>query len=309
MYNQIPFNYNYINVLNSLGDPSTVHVKNTGLSQFFKKYLMERAMSVYQWKLPKEINPYYFKWVLFTYGFICLFRDSKYGILAQQCSFEGYNIYYYPKYALITNPAFKDRTVKREIDKDCILLNLKGDFTGVYDIVSFYSDQLAILYESFGVNALQAKNTDIYGAANKKTAEELKKAFDLVLSGNPTVITSNELFNEQGEIMMQQFKTVKDYFGTEILDNITEILHNFDAEIGIPTANTKKKERLVTDEVNSQKYEAMSRSEMWLEDLQNECKKAKKLLHIDIDVNFRYNVFDELAKVNEKGGEDNVTEL
>ena len=306
--NGLPFFYDHRNVANSLVDPSSIHCSSTGLAMFFKKYLMERAMSVYQWKLPKEFNPYYFKWVLFTCGFIGLFNDPKFGSVAQWCNFEDYNIYYYPKYALFTNPAFGTKVVKKEIDKDCVLLNLKGDFTGVYDIVSFYADQLAVLYESFGLNALQAKNTDIFGADDKKIAEEMKKVVDLVISGKPAVFTTNKLFREDGSLAVAQFKQAKDFFGNELLSSIDQVIKNFDAEIGIPTANTKKKERLISDEVNSQKYEAMSRSEMWLEDLQNECKKAKELLNIDIDVSFRYNVFDELANVNE-GGDGNVAEL
>ena len=297
--NRPPIYYDHMNLYNGLFAPSTTHTSNTQLERFFEKYLLERAMSVYDWTLPESYNRYYFKYVLWTFGFIALFNDKKYGQVCQQCTLKGYDLYYYPREVIITNPAFTEAKTLR-VDEDAILLNLKGDFTGIMDIVQFYASQLAILYESFSVNAMQAKNTDIYGTNDKKTAEELKKATDLVLSGKPCVFVSKDLFNEDGSLTMQQFKQVKDYFGTELLDNIRCILNNFDAEVGIPTA-PEKKERLISNEVNSKSYEAMTRSEMWLEDLKKECEKARKLLGIDIDVNFRYNVFDELADSNESG--------
>lgn len=301
MYNlmQPPFYYDHMNLYNTNFAPSTIHANDTQLAKFFEKYLLERAMSVYEWDLPDSYNRYYFKYVLFTFGFIALFNDAKYGQVCQQCTLKGYDLYYYPREVIITNPAWENAKELR-IDKDCILLNLKGDFTGVLDLVQFYADQLAVLYESFGVNAMQAKNTDIYGCADKKSAEELKKTTDLVLSGKPAVFVSKDLFGEDGTLLVQQFKQAKDFFGDTLLDCVRVILNNFDAEIGIPTA-PEKKERLISNEVNSKSYEAMTRSEMWLEDLKKECEKARKLLGINIDVNFRYNVFDELADSNESG--------
>ena len=293
---QPPFFYDHINLYNSLSSPSDIHAYNTSLHTFFARYLFQRAMSVYEWKLPKEYNIHYFQWVLWTFGFICLFNDKDYGQLCQQCTLEGYDIYYYPRNAIVTNPAFK-KEKKLRIDKDCVVLNLMGNFTGICDLVNFYADMLAVLYESFGVNAIQAKNTDIYGCADKKTAEEMKKVTDLVMSGKPAVFTSKELFNDDGTLTAQQFKNSTEYFGSELLDNIERILKNFDTEIGIPTAPSKK-ERLISREISSSSYESQTRAEMWLENLKRECEKARALLGIDIDVNFRYNVFDELADTN-----------
>ena len=48
-----PYYYDYINKQNSTVKPSTVHIHNTGLSMFFKRYLLQRAISVFKWKLPE----------------------------------------------------------------------------------------------------------------------------------------------------------------------------------------------------------------------------------------------------------------
>lgn len=294
-HNGLPFFYDHINLANCISEPSEIHAHNTGLKRYFYKYLIQRAMSVYQFTLPEKWNTRYFLWVLFTCGYIGILDTEEFGTICQWGTFQGYDIYYYPKRMIFTNPAFK-KTEERTIDKDCVLLNLK-DMTGFSDICSFYADMLAVLFESFGINAIQAKNTDIYGASDKKTAEELKKTTDLIMSGKPAVFVSDKLFNDDGSLNCVQFKEPKDYFGTELLDNAREIISMFDHEIGIPTAPDKK-ERLISKEVSSQSYEATSRSEMWLENLKKDCEKARKMFNIELDVDFRYNVFDELADNN-----------
>lgn len=303
-----PFFYDHINMQNWVEAPSTIHATNTGLSLFFQKYLYQRAMSVYEWKLPEEINPYYFAWVLFTYGYIGVFNLPEFGAVAQWGALRGYDLYYFPKKMLFNNPAFSKyypQGVEKTIDEDVVLFNLTGTFTGIGDIVRFYSDMLSVTWEACGVNMLQCRTTNIFGAQDAKMGEEFKKIIDQVISGEPAVVTNKDLFTEDGKLLVAQFNTAPDFVAPELLNSVDEVLKKFDAEIGIPTANTKKKERLITGEVNSQKYEAMSRSEMWLENMQKSCKKCKDLLGIDISVDFRYNVFDELAESNMKGSEDN----
>ena len=46
--------YEFINSYNSTVSPSTVHIKNTGLARFFKRYLLQEAISVFDWKLPEK---------------------------------------------------------------------------------------------------------------------------------------------------------------------------------------------------------------------------------------------------------------
>ena len=59
-----PYNYEFINTYNSTMSPSTVHVKNTGLARFFKRYLLQEAFSVFEWKMPENFDKNYFLYVL-----------------------------------------------------------------------------------------------------------------------------------------------------------------------------------------------------------------------------------------------------
>ena len=49
----IPVDYKEKNQYNSSFSPSTVHCRDTNLQRFFRKYLLQKAMSVFKWKIPK----------------------------------------------------------------------------------------------------------------------------------------------------------------------------------------------------------------------------------------------------------------
>lgn len=295
----LPFSYDFINRNWGLQSPSTVHCKNTALSYMFQRYLFQRAMSVFKWTLPKEINPYYFNYVFFTFGYIGLFKHDKYGAVALYGTFDDYDLYYYPKYMTFTSPAF-EIDEKREIGKTCILFNLQGNFSGFYDLVSFYADAISLLFEDAGVSMVNTKLSKVFVASNKNASESFKAMFDKLNQGDPAVFIDRNLMDDEGNPRWLTFDNdvSKNYIIDKLLIDVEKLLKLFDQEIGINSVNTEKKERLIEAEAVSNEDEATSRVEMWLENLQNECKKAKELLGIDIWVELR----------NKKKGEEKVNE-
>lgn len=61
----------------------------------------------------------------------------------------------------------------------------------------------------------------------------------------------------------------------------------FATDIGIPNANTDKKERMIVDEVNSNNFETQSRCDMWLMSMQKEFEKANKMFGLNLSVDWR----------------------
>ena len=79
----VPETYDYINMYNASFSPSTVHVKNVALQRFFRRYLFQKAISVFEWKLPKTWNRDYFLYVLYAWGYIGVVETNKYGVICQ----------------------------------------------------------------------------------------------------------------------------------------------------------------------------------------------------------------------------------
>lgn len=285
-----PFDYQTLNYYNASRSPSTVHVKNTRLRRYFRKYLFQKAISVFKWQLPEEWDKDYFLYTLFGLGYIAVVDTDQYGVICQGGALGGYNLYYRPSYIIITNPLIKE-TITANLDTDCALIKLQPDYGSIMDLVGYYADQLAIAAESLGINMLNVKSGTVFGAESKAKAESYKKMYDTLSDGDPAVVIDKKLLDDQGKPTWFPFtQHIKEsYVVTDILSDMRKIESMFDTDIGIPNANTDKRERLITDEVNANNVETATRCELWLETLRKGIDKANSKYGIDISVDWRVN--------------------
>lgn len=287
-----PYTYDFINKYNGNFNPSTVHVKNTALAGYFRRYYLQKVISVFDWTFPEEWSVIsadnYFLYVLYCWGFIGIIETDKYGIIPQQCTLSGYNIVYQPARLMIDNPLI-NRTMEPRINIEAALIQLQPDYLGILDIVDHYAQQKALLSEALAVNAVNSKLSFVFGANNKAQAESLKELYDKIMGGDPAVFIDSKLFDNAGNLQMTFInKDVKgSYIITDLLNDIKMLDDMFNTEIGIPNANHDKKERLLVDEVNANNFETKSKAQIWLETLKRGCKTARDLFGISLDVDWR----------------------
>ena len=284
----VPAVYDTKNLYNANFSPSTVHCKNTRLQRCFRRYLMQKAISVFKWNLPEEWDEDYFYYTLYGMGYIAVIDTDKYGTICQGGALGGYNLYYRPSYIIITNPLIQN-TITAKINIDCALIKLQPDYQSIMDIVGYYADLLAICAEALGVNILNVKSGTIFGADSKAKAESYKKLYDEVASGEPAVVIDKKLLDDTGKPAWFPFtQDVKQsYVATDIISDMRKIESMFDTEIGIPNANTDKRERLITDEVNANNIETATRCELWLEELKKGINKANEMFGLKLGVDWR----------------------
>ena len=284
-----PFYYDYINAANSLISPSTVHCRNTGLQRYFARYLIQKAIAVYKWKMPETWAENYFLYSLYCWGHVAVVNTDKFGVIVQACALKGYDVYYQPTHALITNPLLTG-ILEPRIGTQCAVLKLQPDYGGIMDKVNFYADMMALCAETIGTNILNSKLSYIFAASSKTDAESFKKMFDKVASGEPAAFIGKDLFNEDGSPNWMQFN--QDLKNTYVADEIMIDLRKWDQEfcrdLGINNANTEKKERMIVDEVASNNEETLLWSDITLEQLKKDCKVARDLFGIELDVDYRF---------------------
>ena len=300
----VPFDYQTLNYYNASRSPSTVHVKNTRLRKFFRKYLFQKAISVFKWTLPDEWDKDYFLYTLYGMGYIAVIDTDKFGVICQGGALGGYNLYYRPSYIIITNPLIPgtiiadiDRRTSSEADKaftatskaECALIKLQPDYSSIMDLVGYYADQMALAAESLGINLLNVKSGTVFGAENKAKAESYKKMYDTLSDGDPAVVIDKQLLDDQGKPTWFPFtQHIKEsYVVTDILSDMRKIEAMFCTEVGIPNANIDKRERLITDEVNANNVETSSRCEMWLEEIRKGLTKANEKFKLNLAVDWR----------------------
>ena len=289
MINGAPYYYNYINAETSQVTPSTVHVKDSGLCRYFTKYLLQKAMSVFEWDLPETWNKDYFLYVLYCWGYVAVINTDKFGVIPQGCGLKGYDVFYAPTHAVIANPLLSG-ILEPRIGTQCELLKLQPDFSGILDLVGHYAEQMALASQSVSVNLLNSKLSYVFTAKTKALAESLKKMYDQIASGEPAVVIDSRLKNAaDGEETWKSFEqnVGGNYIVTNLLADLRKIEAMFDTEIGIPNANTDKRERLIQDEVNANNIETYSKCAMWLENLQDACTRVNDMFGLSIAVRWR----------------------
>lgn len=284
----IPAAYDYINAQNAIVTPSTVHVQDTGLARFFKRYLLQKAISVFKWKMPETWASNYFLYCLYCWGFVSVINTNKYGVIPQSCGLRGYDVMYQPTNAIITNPLLNG-ILEPRIGKECTVIRLQPDYGGIYDIVSFYGDMMALCARSAGVNLLNSQLSYVFTSDNKTAAESFKKLYDNIASGEPATVIDTKLVNSDGSMAWQLFEqnVGQNYIAGQILDDMRKWEMKFDTDIGIPNANTEKKERMIVDEVNSNNIEVKSKCDLWLDELKKTCKATEKMFGIKLSVDWR----------------------
>lgn len=284
----LPFYYDYKNARNSTINPSTVHVRDTGLQRYFARYLLQKTISVFKWDMPKTWSKNYLLYTLYCWGYVAVINTDKFGVIPQQCTLGGFDVFYQPKFATVANPLLRG-ILNPIIGKQCELLRLQPDYGGVMDIVNFYADMLALSAETASTNLLNSKLAYVFASNGKAGAESFKKLYDQIASGEPAAYIDKNLYRDDGTPSWNFFnQNLKEtYIAGDILNDMRLWEMKFDNEIGIPTTNTTKKERLITDEANSAIEESRTKAQLWLDELQESCRKINNMFGIRLWVDWR----------------------
>ena len=299
-----PIWYDYQNAHISQVKPGVVKVRDNATFGYFVRYLLQKTISVFKWTMPETWAKNYFLYCLYGYGFLAILNTDRFGVIPQRCGLRGYNVMYQPTNAIITNPLLTG-ILEPEIDTDCVLMRLQPDYGGVLDLVNYYAEQMTLCSEAISMNLVNSKLAYVFTAQNKASAESFKAIYDQIMSGVPAVVQDKKLLGDDGKPTWQAFaQNVREtYITSDILSDMRKLEAMFDTAVGLPNANTDKKERLVTDEVNSNNVETYSRCAMWLEELQECCRKARDMFNIDLTVDWRVNPLQDPAP---EGGAENA---
>lgn len=283
MYNA-PFTFDAININTGQTPQAFLRIHNTGVSRFFKRYLMQDALSVLDWTLPENWDPDYFRYCLYGFGFVAIFRTDLFGTIPQNCTLSGYNVFYRPTKALIANPLIG--ATELDINRNCTILKMQPDYGSISDMVDYYGDLMALTYESLAGNILNSRLAYLVGVDSKAEADKFKVIFDEILSGKPAVVyraekgsTGSGLSkmpnNNQWQIVLQNLKQT--FIAPDLLESLNSIRDEFLTMIGIPNLSERKKERVNQIDSNRNTMETQAKIDLWLDELNDGIYAAKAM--------------------------------
>lgn len=252
-------------------EPKSVQGTRNLSYQHYRRKLYQLIYSRFDFQnVPENWDIDYIRDVLFQEGVMSICKTDL-GVLCLRGGYYGINVYEKPTNMTIANPILG--TLERTIGVDCEPLYfeyMNTSYMSMESIVKRYALLLAQIDCTLNVSLMNSRVSHFFTAKDKNTLKSMQQAYDKVSNGEPSIFMIRD--GDYGDIESKPyFNNVKNtYIGNDIIITKQSIINEFCTEIGLNNANTDKRERLNTDEVNANNEQIYTLLEMWVDTI-NSC--------------------------------------
>lgn len=239
--------------------------------------LFEKCMRIFEWDgLPfpqKEIEMR-----LLMDGYCGVVNDTLCGLMVATGGMSGVT-QYFDEFTQFTYAAPTARGGTRLIGKDCVIVNNTALRNSLYPMISRYASLIGHAEVSIKCALVNLRVTDVFATDSDGTATSIEAHYAKVYNGETKAIVDDSLIsNIQNIANKVQGLGVK-----EALDARNEMLRSFFNEIGVRYARDKK-ERMVTDEVNTDTQMLLININDMLRERQKACEELNKVFNLKVSV-------------------------
>lgn len=228
---------------------------------------------------------------LFDYGKAIAFNDPKYGPMCLPGDGTGVmNVLGDPTEYRVTGFNYTN-VVKAE---DCVVIENNKLRMPTNDAIVFFTNQLYNIVRTRDVN-INTLKLPFIGLCNDKDELTIKTAMDKVNNNEPVIFLNKEVISL--DEFLKVLPTGVKPFTAELTDQYHDILNEALTYLGINNANTDKKERLISHEVDANNQFIDSCAQMFLEARQRACDEINEKFGTNISVKLR------------NGGDENEVKL
>lgn len=292
--------------------PKDVNGQLTIRTNYYRKKLKRIIKGIFDLNTPIYWDRDYILNTLINRGYFGI-SQSPAGVLPFIAEPNGYNYAGTPVAVNIAAPIIGDFTANLStigipenkeylVAKDAktqyiaTLVYLERFGSGVYfnfdETVRIYAEKLASADCSIDVNLMTSRVGYIVEAESRGQADTLKNIIDKIISGEPVVVSRTEKINPSGGLKAFFGNVKQAYIANDIQDTKKEIMYEFLTEIGINSANTDKKERLIVDEVNSNNQELFTSTAVWRNNLKI-CTERVRSMFPGLEFSISLKTFDQ----------------
>ena len=254
-------------------------VLNNATFQDYLDRFTKVALSIFEWvNLPSSMNAMYLEKCLFFYGQCALLKDQNFGFINTKCCSNGkLNLYGYPvslhcySYEYQTNRRLYTgiNTSINNDYTDCILVQNNWERIPTASTMELFAYRLYEAERTCDVN-IKAQKTPVLLLIDENqrlTIENLYNQYD----GNRPVIFGDK--NNLDENKIKAISTEAPFVADKIMDYKKEIWNEALTFLGINNIMIDKKERLITDEANSNNELINLNLQSYLAPRQEACKQ------------------------------------
>lgn len=307
MSNSAYTNSGYYDLISNFLAPRPEEVEGLNNSSYFyyRRQLYTILHSIFDFKgYPDNWNIDYLYDHLFTQGYMII-TDSSMGPVPLIGGFAGYNVYRFPTDTICANPVLGNVMGKIGVSSEILYFNRLDDtFIPAEPLIKRYALLLAQCDASMNVTLMNSRVAHVFRGKNDAEVKSLQKMYDEVSQGKPAVfLKKNDPIN--GDEKTGDFMNVKNTFiGMELTDTKRSIMNEFLTQIGINNANTDKRERLNSDEVNANNSEIMACPGVWLHTMQRCLERVNKTLGLNVSVELNDEVIRKIQQDPEEGKDE-----
>ena len=269
-------------------------LNNRTYLQYYNR-LLELAINMYEWKnLPDSVDERFLELTLFSDGMAVFFRDDILGELCLQCMIGGnLDVYRIP----IERTAYATNGYQMQLNSQnsVIIFNNYTHTNSMVD-VEMYARRLYEIERTIDVN-VKAQKTPLIIRASENQRLTMKNLYMQYDGNEPFIFGDKNLDMDAIKVLPTNAPYVADKLN--ILKR--QIWNEALTYLGIENSNTEKKERLVSDEVNSNLGGVAAQRFCRLNARRKAADQINKMFGLNIEVSFR-------EEVKEMFKEDNETE-
>lgn len=221
------------------------------------------GLSMFEWiNLPKSMNSRYLEMCLFYLGKAALLKDSQYGFINTKCTGSGdINIYglpttlhcfsydFYTDRKLYTglNPMYTDKQREARENYECILVMNNWEGLPTISTLELFAYRLYEAQRTCDTNVI-AQKTPVLLVADETQRLFLENLYNQYNGNQPFIFGDKD---QLGENTLKCINTQAPFVADKLTEYKKEIWNEALTFLGVNNIMLEKKERLVTDEANS----------------------------------------------------------
>lgn len=265
-----------------------IKAQNTLRVDYYRTYLWRLFLGNVAVRVPAHWSIDYFRANLFLFGNIGVTKLNNV-VIPFKYSTLTRNRWLYP---VDVRSDDEVNLGKRKVGVDCEIIYLdSATFGGSYavgidSLLQIYAEKLANCDGAIDINLLVSRTPWLFEVENDKEAQDMRAVFTRIMNGAPAIFykrkrhSDNPLDRDASPV--QRLPVKDNYVTNDVQDAKRSIINEFLTAIGVNNANTDKRERLITNEVDANNAELVAAVGLWQDNVNRQIDKVKAMFGDDV---------------------------